>query len=72
MGLQTFADYGDAAFGRRGRRLVYLCAYTCIFFEPVILQIICTQNLVQILHRYGISQVGWNVTDPSSLQLICM
>ncbi len=55
---QTFADFGDAAMGRRGRRLVYFCVYTCIALEPVILQLICTENLRQILHRTGISQVG--------------
>ncbi len=43
--------------GRRGRRLVYLCVYTCIALEPVILQLICTENLRQILHRTGTSQV---------------
>ena len=31
--------------------------YICIALEPVILQLICTQNLVQVLHRYNISQV---------------
>jgi hypothetical protein len=31
--------------------------YICIALEPVILQLICTQNLVQVLIRYNISQV---------------
>jgi hypothetical protein len=31
--------------------------YICIALEPVILQLICTQNLVQVFHRYNISQV---------------
>lgn len=45
---QTFADYGTAAYGRRGRRAVYLFVYSAILFTPAIMQLVAVENLRQI------------------------
>ena len=57
-----------------GKQSFLLCTaaavYICIALEPVILQLICTQNLVQVLHRYNFSQV--TARTPNSCQHHCI
>ncbi|GAB4818791.1 hypothetical protein N2152v2_005837 [Parachlorella kessleri] len=47
--VEVFDQFGKAAFGRAGQRLVFATIYACILITPVIFQITCTESLLTIL-----------------------
>ena len=52
-----FDDYGQAALGKTGQRLVYLCIYSTILITPVILHLTCVESLQQIFYHRGVSRL---------------
>ena len=51
--LQTFDALGTAAYGRRGRALVYMTAYWAVAGAPALLQLTSASSLQQILAPWG-------------------
>lgn len=46
---RTFDDFGKAAMGVKGQRIVYVAVYTTILLNPIIFQLTSVESLQQIL-----------------------
>ncbi|KAK9836304.1 hypothetical protein WJX81_003609 [Elliptochloris bilobata] len=52
----VFDDFGGAAMGRLGRRLVYFTVYLTIFTEPIVFHLTSMESLQQVFYQQGLSQ----------------